>query len=506
MTRTRYAVPTGIVAMILALAACGSGAQGDSPPHKLKHATTAYHLVWSRQLAVNADSAATLDASVKLSNGTTATVAYVLAGNNDNDCDPGNPVHAATTYAYALSGRLLWKKSTSGQGRCTTSAPAVWRSWVYSPGLDGRIHRYAATTGREWKKNGWPRPFTKQPYVEKASAALVVSGNYLYVTTSGFDGDAGHYEGHVVTVNLRTNHANVWNSLCSNIHALINNRPGTPDYCPEAQAGMFGRGQGVIDPLNKDVYVVTGNGPWNGRTDWGDSILKLNPAGSTLLDAFTPTDQAYLNNQDLDLGSTSPAILPPIRAGGKTWHLMTQAGKGPDSSSGGPAVVWLVNRDQMGSGKGPGHLGGQLGDILHTRRRSGADGAGGLGQPAGQAHRHLRRWQRRDRLQHSHVREQTPVGSRLELRQRRDHAGCRPQYPLSSQERRAGHLQPGQRQPDLVEQQQRCRRHDWRPALGVPGRLGQLGADDRRIRQALRLQALEPGSLNPPPERRPRPT
>src|SRR5581483_8493900 len=112
-----------------------------------------------------------------------------------------------------------------------------------------------------------------------------------------------------------------------------------------------------------NIYVVTGNGPWNGKSNWGDSVLELNPAGNTLVDAFTPTNQDYLNSNDLDLGSTAPGILPPISANGKTWHLMTQGGKGPDGSSGGPAVIWLLNRDQLGSAPGPGHLGGQLDDI-----------------------------------------------------------------------------------------------------------------------------------------------
>jgi hypothetical protein len=325
----------------------------------VRPAAPLYRLVWKHSLNVFADSAPTIIPGVKLAHGKTATVAYVLAGNNSSDCHPGNPVKHSTVYAYTVSGTFLWKQSTSGQSRCTTSAPAYHSGFVYTPGLDGKVHKYNAATGAQWKKNGWPIPYTKQPYVEKASAALEVSGQYLYTTTSGFIGDAGHYEGHVVTINLLTDKAAVWNSLCSNIKALINDRPGTPDYCPDAQAGMFGRGQAVSDPLNHDFYVVTGNGPWNGHTDWGDSILKLNRQGTTLLDAFTPTDQASLNSEDLDLGSTAPAILPPITDDGKTWHLLTQGGKG-GAVDGGDAVIWLINRNRMGSAAGPGHLGGQL--------------------------------------------------------------------------------------------------------------------------------------------------
>lgn len=320
-----------------------------------------YRLAWTATLDANADSTAVVDHDVRLRSGELVTLVLVLAGNNDSDCDPGDPVKHATTYAFnAVTGALIWHRSTSGPGRCTTSAPAVWGRWVFSPGLDGYIHRYEAATGIQSKKDGWPKRFTRQTYVEKASPPLRVSGDHLYLATSGFIGDAGHYEGHLVTVNLQTGHENVWNSLCSNIHRLITDQLGSSSYCPDVQSGMFGRGQAAINPLNKDVYVVTGNGYWNGITDWGDSVLKLNPSGSRLLDSFTPTNQAYLDNSDSDLGSTGPAILPPITVNGKTHHLLVQGGKGPSTSHSGSAVIWLVNRDRMGGKPGAGHLGGQL--------------------------------------------------------------------------------------------------------------------------------------------------
>ena len=45
---------------------------------------------------------------------------------------------------------------------------------------------------------------------------------------------------------------------------------------------------------------------------------------------FTPANEgSFLNANDQDVGSTGPAILPPVRANGKTYHLMVQGGKGP---------------------------------------------------------------------------------------------------------------------------------------------------------------------------------
>ena len=289
-----------------------------------------------------------------------AAAVYILAGNNTDNCNTGNPVRAASLYTFnAASGRLLWRRSTTGPSRCTTAAPVLdpTQRWVYAAGLDGRLHRYDAVSGRETTGSGWPHTITLMPDVEKMSANLTITGHYLYITTSGFIGDQGHYEGHLVTIDLRTERSRVFNSLCSNIHALLG-----PSSCSYVESGLFGRGQGVTDPVTHDVYVVSGNGPWNGRTNWGDSILKLDPSGSRILDAFTPTNQQDLDNSDEDLGSTGPALLPTIRQGSHSYHLLLQGGKGPACGGCSGVAIRLLNRDNLSGQRGPGHLGGDLDD------------------------------------------------------------------------------------------------------------------------------------------------
>lgn len=350
------------IALMLLLAGCGNrNATGTTPAHETAAVTG--HRLWVRTISPNADSSPAYLPHVTLDRNHHAAVVYVLAGNNGSNCDPGNPVRKATTYAFtAATGRLIWSRSTSGPSRCTTAGPAVDASgkWVYAVGLDGKMHRYSAATGQETRGNGWPVRYTLAPDVEKVSATPVAANGYLYVATSGFIGDAGHYEGHLVTINLRTAHANVFNSLCSNIARLLSTNPSAPNYCPDVRSGMFGRGEAAIDPLTRHVYVVTGNGPWNGRTNWGDSILELNPAGDRLLATYTPTDQAYLDGSDLDLGSTGPAILPTVRGGNRTYHLLVQGGKGAACPSCGSPVLRLLNRDALGGRGGTGRLGGDL--------------------------------------------------------------------------------------------------------------------------------------------------
>lgn len=356
--------PLSLLALLsLFLSACGTAGQAGKATTRSGVSPLSVHRLWVAAIQPNADSSPAYLPHVQLSGNRKRAMVYVLAGNNSSNCNPGNPVRRATTYAFdAGSGHLLWSRSTSGPSRCTTAGPTVDPSgrWVYSVGLDGKVHRYAAGTGRETVGHGWPVTYTLMPDVEKAASTPVAANGYLYVTTSGFIGDAGHYEGHLVTINLKTARTAVFNSLCSNIRQLLTSNPSGANYCPDVRSGMFGRGQAAIDPGTHDVYAVTGNGAWNGRTNWGDSIVKLDASGSRLLDTYTPTDQAYLDGNDLDLGSTGPAILPTVRISGRTYHLLVQGGKGPACPSCGAAVLRLLDRDHLSGHPGIGHLGGDL--------------------------------------------------------------------------------------------------------------------------------------------------
>src|SRR5438034_3650009 len=58
------------------------------------------------------------------------------------------------------------------------------------------------------------------------------------------------------------------------------------------------------------LFRSSSNGPFNGSTNWSDSVLKLAPGSLSLLAHFTPRNQAELESTDADLGSTSPVLLP----------------------------------------------------------------------------------------------------------------------------------------------------------------------------------------------------
>jgi outer membrane protein assembly factor BamB len=65
----------------------------------------------------------------------------------------------------------------------------------------------------------------------------------------------------------------------------------------------------VIEASTGNIFVATGNGPYNGKTDWGDSVIELDPDATRILGNYTPADNAKLDARDLDVGSTSPVLL-----------------------------------------------------------------------------------------------------------------------------------------------------------------------------------------------------
>jgi hypothetical protein len=177
---------------------------------------------------------------------------------------------------------------------------------------------------------------TRDPTHEKLTSSLNVSRGLVLVTTGGYIGDAPPYQGHVLTLSERTGAIrHVWNSLCSDRHELI-----TPSTCGSSDSAIWSRSGAAVDPANGDLVVATGNAPWNGSTDWGDSVLVLSPDASKLLRHWTPTDQQRLNESDADIGSTSPALLSggfAVQGGkdGKLRLLQLHRLPGPDKKLGG---------------------------------------------------------------------------------------------------------------------------------------------------------------------------
>ena len=207
------------------------------------------------------------------------------------------------------SGRVLWRYTPPGYSRLAGSAQVTTmtpvadpsRAAIYAGAPDGYVRKLSVSDGHML----WQTSVTRDPTHEKLAAALNFSRGLVIAATDGYIGDAPPYQGHVVTMDASNGHiAGVWNSLCSNRRGIIQ-----PSTCPGSDSAIWGRSAPVVDAATGDLLVATGNGPFNGRTNWGDSVLVLSPNASQLLKHWTPVDQAELNRSDLDVGSTAPALL-----------------------------------------------------------------------------------------------------------------------------------------------------------------------------------------------------
>lgn len=241
-----------------------------------------------------------------------------------------------TTYGITLAldastGARLWEfrppdlRALEGTPQITTATPTTDpdRRYVYAASPDGFIHKLSVATGRQ-VRGRWPVRVTLLPSHEKIASPPSIDGSALIVVTDGYDGDIPPYQGHVVKIDRATGRVlAVFNSLCSNVTHLMN-----PRDCPYSDSAIWGRSGAVVLPGSGDILVATANGAsdetvsFNGRTNWSDSVLELSP-GLRLLHNWTPSDQLMLTRDDLDLGSTSPALLPGDLAvqGGKTGEL-----------------------------------------------------------------------------------------------------------------------------------------------------------------------------------------
>jgi outer membrane protein assembly factor BamB len=244
---------------------------------------------------------------------------YVANGVRGRDAFVVTTTYGRTEALDADRGRVLWRftppgyRGLAGTAQITnaTPAPSADRRAVYAAAPDGRIRKLRLSDGRVL----WTTRITLDPTHEKITSSLNVSRGLVIATTGGYIGDAPPYQGHVVTMSERTGRVvHVWNSLCSDRHRLI-----VPKTCGSSDSAIWSRNGAAVDPATGNLVVATGNAPFDGHTDWGDSLLVLSPDASRLLRHWTPADHQHLNDSDLDLGSTSPGLL----AGG----LAVQGGK-----------------------------------------------------------------------------------------------------------------------------------------------------------------------------------
>jgi hypothetical protein len=165
-----------------------------------------------------------------------------------------------------------------------------------------------------------------QTKIQLQRPALLLSKGAIYIAWASFN-DVGPYHGWIMVYDAKT---------LKQVGAWVD----TPDG---EEGGVWLAGAGLSADDDGNVYVVTGDGTFSvntGGKDYGDSVVKLTLSsnGLAVSDYFTPFNQQFLFDHDIDLGSSGFVLLPDQP--GTIPHLGVTAGK--------EGRVYLLNRDDLG--------------------------------------------------------------------------------------------------------------------------------------------------------------
>jgi outer membrane protein assembly factor BamB len=153
----------------------------------------------------------------------------------------------------------------------------------------------AANGHRRWHRSLDVLPTRNRKAEQQRSAVLVEHGRVV-VSFGGLAGDCDNYVGYVTSTRV--------DGTGPIFHYAV----------PTArEAGMWAT-PGPVLGRNGHVYVASGNGAeLHGRWDRSDSVTELSPVTMRRLSVFAPSTWRQDNIRDLDLGSSSPAMLPGLQ-------------------------------------------------------------------------------------------------------------------------------------------------------------------------------------------------
>jgi hypothetical protein len=162
---------------------------------------------------------------------------------------------------------------------------------------------------------------------------LLLSGSTVYVSFGSY-GDANTYFGWIMGYDKTAlTQTGIYNTA--------------PDSSASTGAAIWMAGAGPAADSSGNIYFSSANGPFNvtglppaaPHDNFGDTLVKLT-SSLTVGDFFTPSDQASLEANDLDLGSAGVLLLPDAAGSTAHPHLAIAADK--------ESNLYMVDRDGMG--------------------------------------------------------------------------------------------------------------------------------------------------------------
>ena len=176
-------------------------------------------------------------------------------------------------------------------------------------GFTQRLHALDLATGADLPES--PITIHAQDFnalMQNQRPALMLANGMVYVGYASHC-DKEPYHGFLMAYDAKT---------LQQVSVLNTSPTGT-------EASIWQSGQGPAADEEGNVYVVTGNGSWDGVQNFSESFLKLTPR-LKLLDWFTPTNHLALDKRDQDLDSSGATLIPGthlVLGGGKEGVLYT---------------------------------------------------------------------------------------------------------------------------------------------------------------------------------------
>jgi hypothetical protein len=216
------------------------------------------------------------------------------------------------------------------------------RQYVYTYGLDGKVHKLQVGDGTEILTGGWPQLSTAQAQMRGYTLSQVTTKNgnkYLYSNVTAYIQSPGS----ITAINLGDGTQHVFNGNCSDYDGHFG-APGAKAKCEDGGGGLAWSRQGIVyNPALDLIYTTFGNDMGGGysvaRLNWSGSIIALRPDGTT--DKGLPLHHYTTGNGCFP---TAPGVIPTL-PGCKFKYLGLQANKGSN--------MWFINMENLSNQANP---------------------------------------------------------------------------------------------------------------------------------------------------------
>ncbi len=239
-----------------------------------------------------------------------------------------NVIYAATVSntLYAIDadqGEVLWSRGYNGSGRATRIQDTGAFGGCFNvtehtgitgtPAIDGATQTlYLVThTLTNGQQQHWLHAVDITSGAERAGSPIVIGADGFNSTYANQRPALALSRGVVYVAFASHCDAGAYHGWLMGFDATTLARTALVNVTPNGnQGGIWMGGAGPAFDAAGNMYIATGNGSFNGSSQFSMSLVKFSPRSLDRYGYFTPSNYASLNNEDLDLGSAGPSFVP----------------------------------------------------------------------------------------------------------------------------------------------------------------------------------------------------